>query len=107
MRETTYGFGISPANFRFTFLPNRRIKPFLKLGAGFLYFNKPLPISESGHYQFMGDYGGGFMVHLKNSKQFLTFGYRYFHISNANIHGKINNPGYNANIFYVGFSFFK
>jgi hypothetical protein len=108
IRETTYGFGISPANFRFTFLPNRRIKPFIKLGAGFLYFNKSLPIPVAGRYHFMGDWGGGLMVHSKkNPKRFLSFGYRYFHISNANIYGKENNPGYNANTFYIGFSFFK
>ncbi|HLM03368.1 MAG TPA: acyloxyacyl hydrolase [Pyrinomonadaceae bacterium] len=108
VRETTYGFGISPANFRFTFLPRRRVKPFLKLGAGALYFNKPLPVPYAGRYHFMGDWGGGLMIHSKkNPKRFLSIGYRYFHISNANIYGKENNPGYNANTFYLGFSFFK
>jgi hypothetical protein len=107
-RETTYGFGISPANFRFTFMPNRRVKPFLKLGAGFLYFNKSMPIPVAGRYHFMGDWGGGLMVHSKkNPKRFVSLGYRYFHVSNANIYGKENNPGYNANTFYIGFSFFK
>lgn len=107
-RETTYGFGIAPANFRFTFLPNRRIKPFLKLGAGAIYFNKSIPIPVAGRYHFMGDWGGGLMIHSKrNPKRFVSLGYRYFHISNANIYGKENNPGYNANTFYIGFSFFK
>jgi Lipid A 3-O-deacylase (PagL) len=108
IRETTYGFGITPANFRFTFLPNHRIKPFIKLGAGALYFNKAMPIPVAGRYHFMGDWGGGLMIHSKkNPKRFLSIGYRYFHISNANIYGKENNPGYNANTFYIGFSFFK
>lgn len=108
VRETTYGFGISPANFRFTFLPKRRVKPFIKLGAGGIYFNKSLPIPAAGRYHFMGDWGGGLMIHSKkNPKRFLSIGYRYFHISNANIYGKENNPGYNANTFYLGFSFFK
>jgi len=108
MRETTYGFGISPANFRFTFMPNRRVKPFLKLGAGALYFNKAMPVPYAGRYHFMGDWGGGLMIHSKNNpKRFLSLGYRYLHISNANIYGKENNPGYNANTFYIGFSFFK
>ncbi|MDQ3798518.1 MAG: acyloxyacyl hydrolase [Acidobacteriota bacterium] len=108
VRETSYGFGISPANFRFTFMPNRRIKPFLKLGAGALYFNKPIPVPVAGRYHFMGDWGGGLMIHSrKNPKRFLSLGYRYFHISNANIYGKKNNPGYNANTLYIGFSVFK
>lgn len=107
-RETTYGFGVTPANFRFAFLPNRRVKPFIKLGAGFLYFNKSIPIPTAGRYHFMGDWGGGLMVHSKkNPKRFVSLGYRYFHISNANLYGEENNPGYNANTFYIGFSFFK
>ena len=106
-RETGYGFGVTPANFRFTFLPDKRVKPFAQVGAGLLFFNKPMPIPESRRLQFTGDFGGGFMVHLTNPKQFMTFGYKYFHISNGNIGGHQWNPGYNANVFYIGFSFFK
>lgn len=32
------------------------------------------------------------------------FGYRYFHISNMNT--GVINPGYNANVFYIGYSSF-
>jgi hypothetical protein len=106
-RETSYAVGFTPANFRFTFFPGSRIKPYVQGGAGILFFNKPIPIPESRRMQFMGDLGGGFIVHLKNPNQFMTFGYRYFHISNGNIGGKRYNPGFNANIFYVGFSVFK
>jgi hypothetical protein len=106
-RETSYGFGATPANFRFTFFPGSRVKPFAQVGAGVLFFNKPMPIPESRRLQFTGDFGGGFIVHLMNPKQFMTFGYKYFHISNGNIGGKKWNPGYNANVFYIGFSFFK
>jgi Lipid A 3-O-deacylase (PagL) len=107
-RETSYGFGIAPANFRFTFLPNRRIKPFLKLGAGGLFFNKSMPVPRSGRYHFMGDWGGGLIIHPKDDpKRFFTIGARYLHISNANIRGRINNPGYNAVTLYFGFSIFR
>lgn len=106
-RETSYGFGGTPANFRFTFFPGSRVKPFAQVGAGVLFFNKSLPIPESRRFQFTGDFGGGFIVHLADPKRFLLFGYKYFHISNGNIGGKEWNPGYNANVFYVGFSVFK
>jgi hypothetical protein len=106
-RETSYGFGMTPANFRFTFFPGSRVKPFAQVGAGVLFFNKSLPIPESRRFQFTGDFGGGFIVHLANPKQFMIFGYKYFHISNGNIGGKKWNPGYNANLFYIGFSVFK
>lgn len=104
IRENTYGFGFQPAKFRFTFMPKRRLKPYLEAGAGFLFTSKPIPVPESPRYNFIGDFGGGLMYHIK-PRQAVRFGYRYFHVSNMNI-GEIN-PGYNANIFYVGYSWFS
>lgn len=103
-RETTYAFAFEPIGFRFIFRPKKRLKPFLQTGAGFLFAKKPIPIPGSLSYDFVGDFGGGVMYSLSKHKT-VNFGYRYFHVSNMNI-GKIN-PGYNANIFYVGFSFFN
>lgn len=104
VRKTTYGFGIEPAEFRFIFRPKKRLKPFVQVGAGFLFSSEPIPVPQSPRYNFIGDFGAGLMYHVK-PKQTLNFGYRYYHISNMNI-GTIN-PGYNANIFYVGYSFFS
>jgi hypothetical protein len=108
IRRSTYGVGFSPAQFRFTFFPKSRLKPFVQVGAGVLFFDKPVPIPESRRLQFTGEYGGGFILHMNERRdRFMTFGYRYYHISNGNIGGKKWNPGYNANIFYIGYSFFK
>lgn len=104
IRENTYGFGFQPAKFRFTFMPKRRLKPYVEAGAGFLFTSKPIPVPESPRYNFIGDFGGGLMYHIK-PRQAVRFGYRYFHVSNMNI-GEIN-PGYNANIFYIGYSWFS
>lgn len=103
VRETTYGFAFSPIGFRFIFLPDRRLKPFAAAHAGFIFFKKPVPVSGSTSYDFTGDFGGGLMYQIKENKA-INFGYKYYHISNMNI-GEIN-PGYNANVFYVGYSFF-
>lgn len=108
VRETSYGIGFSPAHLRFTFFPKNRFKPFVQIGAGVLFFNRPVPIPESRRMQFTGEYGGGFILHIEEqSDRFMTLGYRYYHISNANIGGKQWNPGYNASVFYVGYSIFK
>jgi len=104
VRETTYGVGIKPANFRFIFRAHRRLKPFAQTGAGFIFTKKPIPVPQSPNYNFIGDFGGGLMYSLRK-KQTVSLGYKYFHISNMNI-GEIN-PGYNANIFYIGYSFFS
>ncbi len=103
VRETTYGFAFSPIGFRFIFLPNRRLKPFAATHAGFIFFKKPVPVPGSTSYDFTGDFGGGVMYQIKENKA-INFGYKYYHISNMNI-GEVN-PGYNANVFYVGYSFF-
>ena len=103
MRENTYGAAIHPAGFRFVFVPKRRLKPYVQTSAGFIFTRKPIPVPESPSYNFSGDFGGGLMYSV-NKHRTINVGYRYFHISNMNI-GEIN-PGYNANVFYVGYSTF-
>ncbi len=103
VRETTYGFAVSPIGFRFLFRPDKRLKPFVGLHAGFIFFRKPVPLPQSLSYDFTGDFGGGIQYQFEKNKA-VSFGYRYYHISNMNI-GTIN-PGYNAQIFYIGYSFF-
>lgn len=103
VRRTTYGWGFAPAGFRFIFLPEKRLKPFIAAHAGFMFFRKPVPQPDTLTYDFTGDFGGGVQYQIKRNKA-INFGYKYFHISNMNI-GE-TNPGYNANVFYVGYSFF-
>lgn len=103
IRETTYGFAVMPVGFRFLFMPKKRLKPFIATHAGFIFFKKPVPLPESTSYDFVGDFGGGLQYQIKRDRA-VSFGYRYYHISNINIGAM--NPGYNANVFYVGYSFF-
>lgn len=104
IRRDTFAVGIQPVGFRFLFKPDSRWKPYAQVGAGFLFSNKPIPVPESTTYNFIGDFGGGVMYSVSR-KRAINFGYRYFHISNMNI-GPLN-PGYNANVFYIGYSFFN
>lgn len=104
-RETTYGIAFQPVNFKFIFLAKNRLKPFAQVGAGIMVTNKAVPVPRSTLFQLTGDFGGGLMYML-SPKKAVSFGYKYFHISNGNINGKINNPGFNANVFYVNYSFF-
>lgn len=105
IRETTYGVGFQPINFKFIFLAKNRLKPFAQTGAGIMLTNKAIPVPRSTLFQLTGEFGGGLMYML-SPKKAMSFGYKYFHISNGNINGKINNPGFNANVFYVNYSFF-
>lgn len=104
-RETSYGIGFQPINFKFIFLAKNRLKPYALTGAGIMVVNKAVPVPRSTLFQLTGEFGGGLMYML-SEKRAVDFGYKYFHISNGNINGKINNPGFNANVFYINYSFF-
>lgn len=104
-REMTYAVAVQPVNFKFIFFAKNRLKPYAQTGAGILYANKPVPVPRSTKFQLTGDFGGGLMYML-SEKRAVSLGYKYFHISNGNIGGKINNPGFNANVFYIDYSFF-
>lgn len=104
VRRTTYAVAIQPVNFKFIFFAKNRLKPYAQTGAGLLYASKPVPVPYSKRFNFTGDFGGGLMYML-SEKRAVSLGYKYFHISNGNIGGKINNPGFNANVFYINYSF--
>ena len=105
VRKMTWGMAVQPVNFRFIFLPDSRWKPFAQVGAGVVLSNKAIPVPRATAINFTGDFGGGIQFFTSRTRA-VTFGYRYFHISNANWKGRANNPGYNANVFYVSYSFF-
>lgn len=103
-RETTYGIGIQPVNFKFMFFAKNRLKPYAQVGAGLLFTNKDVPVPRATRLNLTGDFGGGLMYML-TGKRAVSFGYKYFHISNGKGLDNANNPGYNANVFYINYSF--
>jgi len=103
-RETTYGFTINPASFRFIFFPKFRLRPFIGSGIGPSYHFKSIPIASGTKWNLMIDFqiGGQYML---SEKKAIQFGYRYFHLSNLYL--AAYNPGYNTNVYFVGYSIFK
>lgn len=103
-RTRAYGSGISPVGFQMDFLPLHRVQPFISGDGGFLYFSNVVLSPQGSQYMYTVDYGAGINIfHHKN--QAITIGYRYQHLSNANI--SMHNPGTDANTFYVGVSRFR
>lgn len=103
-RERAYGSGFSPVGFQADFLPSHRVQPFLSTDGGFIYFDKRVLSPQGSQFMYTIDFGTGVNIfHHKN--QAITIGYRYQHLSNANI--SMHNPGTDANTFYVGVSRFK
>ena len=103
-RKRTYGSGISPVGFRASFLPQRRVQPFLSTDGGFIYFDDRVLSPQGSQFMYTIDYGGGLTI-FHRQRQSVSIGYRYQHLSNANI--SQHNPGTDTSVFYVAVSRFR
>ena len=103
-RETAYGAGITPIGLQLDFANGSKVHPFAHINGGFLYFNKSMPIEDSGQFQFVGEAGGGVRI-FTSERRAVNIGVRFHHISNGDRHG--SNRGLNNFVFYAGFSIFR
>jgi hypothetical protein len=103
-RETAYGAGITPIGLQLDFANGSKVHPFAHVNGGFLYFNKSMPIEDSGQFQFVGEAGGGVRIFTSDTRA-VSIGVRFHHISNGDRHGA--NRGLNNFVIYAGFSVFK
>ena len=104
VRKTITGAGLSPVGFQLNFRRRERVQPFAQASGGFLYFGERVPDGRGAQFNFTGDFGGG--VQWKTgARRAWTAGYRYHHVSNG--YRADTNPGFDSNLFYVGFSIFR
>ena len=103
-RETAYGAGLTPAALQLDFANGSKVHPFVHVNGGFLVFNKPVPIEDSGKFAFVGELGTGLRI-FTSDKRAVNVGVTFHHISNGNRAG--SNRGLNQFVFYAGFSIFK
>ena len=104
MRKTITGAGLAPVGFQLNFRRRERVQPFVETSGGFLYFSERVPDERGAQFNFTGDFGGG--VQWKaGARRAWTLGYRYHHVSNG-FRAEVN-PGFDSNLFYLGFSIFR
>jgi hypothetical protein len=103
-RKRTYGSGLSPVGFRVTFATDKRVQPFLSTNGGFIYFDDRVLSPQGSQFMYTIDYGGGLQI-FRKQRQAVSVGYRYQHLSNANI--SQHNPGTDTNVFYIAVSRFR
>jgi hypothetical protein len=103
-RKRIYGSGVSPVGFESDFFPAKRVQPFLTTNGGFLYFAERVLSPEGSQWMYTIDFGTGIHV-FRKARQDWTIGYRYQHLSNANI--SHHNPGTDTSVFYIGVSRFR
>jgi opacity protein-like surface antigen len=99
-RVSAYGAGGSLIGAQINFLRSHRIQPFLTSGGGFLYFNRQM--FGAIQFNFTAQLGAGVQVFTSRHHS-IDFGYKYHHISNANL-GNIN-PGMDSHVVFLGVSF--
>ena len=104
MRKRTYGSGVSPVGFQSDFFPSHRVQPFLSTDGGFIYFLDRVLSPQGSQFMYTIDYGCGVNI-FREARQAVSIGYRYQHLSNANI--SEHNPGTDTNTFYVSVSRFR
>jgi hypothetical protein len=103
-RTAVRAAGSAPIGLQVNFRPERRVQPFANVSGGCLYFARQIPNSLGTQFNFTADLGGGIQIKTRSHRA-VTLGYRLHHISNAELGD--TNPGYDSNLFYIGFSFFR
>jgi hypothetical protein len=104
VRRTITGAGVAPVGFQLNFRRRERVQPFAQTSGGFVYFGERIPTAQGAQFNFTADFGGG--VQWKTAaRRAWTVGYRYHHVSNG--YRADVNPGFDSNLFYVGFSIFR
>jgi hypothetical protein len=110
--KTVYGFGLTPVGFQLNFRRQKKVQPFLTASAGLIRFTKTIPDDRSpvrpNQFGRQLNYtlaGGGGVEFLMDSGKSFTAGFKFHHISNAST-GNIN-PGFDQNLFYIGYTFKK
>jgi len=102
-RVYSQGIGGSPIGAQVNFVHYRRVEPFLTSGGGFLYFNHRM--FRETRFNFTAQLGGGVQLFTSSRRAALDLGYKYHHISNANLGD--HNPGMDSHMLFVGISLFR
>jgi hypothetical protein len=77
-----------------------RVTLFVDAGGDISYAEAPVP-NFGTHFNFIGKVGAGASLELTRNTHLLA-GARYFHLSNANIHGRDQNPSYDGIQYWTG-----
>ncbi|MGO9642294.1 MAG: acyloxyacyl hydrolase [Candidatus Acidiferrales bacterium] len=106
-REAVYGGGVSPIGWKANFFRSRRLQPFGAISVGLVSSVRPVPLDVPGgtRLNFTFDFQAGFQLFEAARSHSWTIGYKLEHISNA--YRSNVNPGVDANLIFVGYSFYR
>ncbi|MGH9173936.1 MAG: acyloxyacyl hydrolase [Vicinamibacterales bacterium] len=101
--QTTYGFGLTPLVWRWNFVPQGKLAPYAELAGGALWTKDDVP-ARTTNSNFTAHAGAGVRIFLR-PQDAVVVSYRLHHISNGNRLER--NPGVNAHVFQVGWSYLR
>lgn len=101
-KQTRYAYGVSPFGLQFNLRPKKKLQPFVGISLAAFAYNKTTPNDLGRRLNFGSEGTAGIEYRLPNKKA-ITFGYKFYHISNAS-QGELN-PGYDAQLLYFGYTF--
>jgi hypothetical protein len=96
----SYGVGVSPLLWRWSFETRGRFAPFVEMGGGGLWTNADVP-GETTRANYTAHLTAAVRV-LRGGARGALVGYRFDHISNGN---RVQpNPGVNAHVLVIGWT---
>ncbi len=102
-KDVVYGAGIAPIGLRLSYDGFDSWRPYFASNVGFLMFEERVPATGT-KFNYTWDFGVGAQIFVAGD-QAISFGYDFKHISNA--YSGEENPGFDANMLYVGWSIFR
>lgn len=99
--SSVYGAGVSPIGLGLNVGNHSRIRFLSSFSLGVFLFSKDVPVPYAGLVNFTFAFGGGVDFKVRE-RMFISVGYIYRHLSNADL--SRNNPGLDANVFRMGIS---
>jgi len=103
--QRVHGGGFDPVILRWnSALHTNRISPYIELVGGVVITNSNLPPGKTSNLNFMAKGGGGIYIRTRK-RESLDIGFRWSHISNANL--GLDNPEFNGVQLSLGYHWFK
>ena len=99
-----HAVGGSPVGAQLNFFHYRHLQPFITSGGGFLYFDRRM-FGTAQQFNFTAQLGVGLQLFNSSRRMALDLGYKYHHISNANL--DYSNPGMGSHMLFIGVSLFR
>jgi hypothetical protein len=100
--ETTYAFGAAPLGIDADFRPAKTVRPVAGVTAGFLRFNRNVPLQSAAEFNFTFAVRMGVRLRVERTRE-LSIEYVYHHFSNW--YRAPENPGVDCQMIAVGYGF--